>query len=340
MWREIKKIIHGNQFFLLTTHINPDGDGIGSCCALIELLRMMGKKARLITDGPVPAKYAFLDFYRCFESFDPQKNYSEAQVLFILDTHRKDRIGSAAQLLNRPELISICIDHHEPTDVFTPHTIIDTNACSAGAMVYTLYKECGFELNERAAAGIYTSVICDTGRFSYSSTNRKAHKIADECIKKGVDPDVMNSRLFQHVSLAEIKMFANALQHMETHLDNKVVIQQIYQQDCHDLGGQDIDIEHLDLEYINDFNKMIEDVECIVLLRELPDSQVRVSLRSNSDLNISSIVAALGGGGHSKAAGVTCRGSLHDVKAEILTLLSVLFEQRKKLDGARVLQKA
>lgn len=325
MWREIKKIINTHNRFLITTHINPDGDGIGAACALKELLSQMGKQALIVTETPIPAKFQFLDYHQAYEVFDSERDYSLFQVLIVLDTHRKERIGRIKKLLEDPAVVVICVDHHEPTEILTAFTVIDTKACCVGAMIYTLYKECGFSLNTQAAAGIYTSVICDTGRFSYSSTNRKAHKIADECIKLGVDPDLMHSRLFQHVPLVEIKMFANVLKRMEMHLNNKVVVQQIFQEDYHNVDGIDIDIEHADLEYFNDFNKMIEDVECIVLLRELPGHQVRASLRSKSDLNINAVVEALGGGGHSKAAGLTCEGSLEDVKLKILSSLENLF---------------
>lgn len=330
MWRDIKKILHQRNHFLLTTHINPDGDGIGTACALIELLLHMGKKVRFICDSPIPRKFAFLDYHGFFETFDPKRSYEEFEVLIVLDTHKRERIGRLAQLIDRKGVTTICIDHHEVAQTFTTHMAIDPKACSAGAMVYTLCKECGFGLNIRAATGVYASVICDTGRFSYSSTSRKAHKIADECIKLGVDPDLMYAKLFQHVSLAEIKVFARALQGMETHLGNKVVIEQIRREDCETMGGIPIDLERVDLEYIHDFNNLIEDVQCFVLLRELGNNSVRVSLRSRPDLDISSVVRSLGGGGHANAAGVSWNGSLEEVKRRILDLLSDLFEKHKE----------
>lgn len=322
MWRDIKRIIHQHHHFLLTTHINPDGDGIGAACALTELLLLMGKKVRFVCDCPIPSKFAFLDFHNTHESYDPQGNYSEIEVVIVLDTHRKERIGAIAKLTEAPKILTICIDHHEPTDRFTPYTAIDPKACSAGAMVYTLYKECGYELDFQAATGIYASVICDTGRFSYASTTRKAHKIADECIKLGVDPDIMYSRLFQHVPLAQMRMLVKALQRMEMHLGNRVVVQQIFREDYEQIGNEIVDVEHADLEYILEFNKMIEDVQCVVLLRELPDTQVRVSLRSTSDLDVSLLMKPFGGGGHSKAAGATWKGSLQVAKSQILELLT------------------
>lgn len=329
MWRDIKKVLHLHKHFLLTTHLNPDGDGIGAACALIELLLHMRKTVRFVCDNPIPRKFGFLDYHGFFEMYDPANSYSELEVMIVLDTHKRERIGKLAQLIDRPGMTTICIDHHEAAETFTTHLAIDPKACSAGAMVYSLFKECGIGLNIHAATGVYASVICDTGRFSYSSTSRKAHKIAEECIKLGVDPDLMYSRLFQHVSLAEIKVFARALQGMETYLENRVVIEQIRKKDCESIGESLIDLEHVDLEYIHDFNNLIEDVQCVVLLRELGDNHVRVSLRSKPDLDISQIVRTLGGGGHANAAGASWNGSLDDVKQLILSLLGELFEKHR-----------
>lgn len=325
MWRDIKRIIQDHQHFLLTTHLNPDGDGIGAACALTELLLQMGKHVRFVCDSPIPRKFAFLDYHGTHEIYHPQSNYSHSEVLIVLDTHKKERIGALAKLVDRPGMTTICIDHHEVAEAFTRHLAMDPRACSTGAMIYSLYKKSSFELNIRAATGIYTSVLCDTGRFCYSSTCRKAHKIADECIMLGVDPDLMYSRLFQHVSLAETKLFARALQEMELYLDNQVAIQQIRREDCAGMGARAQDLEHIDLEYIHDFNNLIEDVRCFVLLREISDDHIRVSLRSKADLDISPLVHRLGGGGHSNAAGLSWNGSLDEIKQRILELLSELF---------------
>lgn len=321
MWTEIKDIIHRHYNFLLTTHVNPDGDGFGAACALTELLILLGKNVRVVCDSPIPAKFSFLDFHGVHESYDCQKDYAGVEVIIVLDTHRKERIGSIASLVDQSAIITICIDHHVPTEIFTPYTVIDSKACSVGAMIYSLYEDYGFELDLQAATGIYASVLCDTGRFSYSSTTRKAHEIADECMRVGVDPDLMYSRLFQHVSLEQIRMFAKALQRMETCFDNKVVIQSIFLEDCESIDGKSVDIQHVDLEYILEFNKLIEGLECVVLLRELPNNQVRISLRSTSDLDVSQVMKVLGGGGHHKAAGATWNGSMEQVKEKVIELL-------------------
>ena len=324
MWREIKKIIHQHQNFLLTTHLNPDGDGVGAATALTELLVLMGKNVRFVCDGKIPSKFSFLDYHKTQEVYDTSNDYTDIEVIIVLDTHKKERIGKIADLFEIPNVIKICIDHHEAVDTFADYSAINPSACSAGAMIYTLYKECGYELDFQAATGIYTSVICDTGRFSYSSTDRKAHKIADECMKLGVDPDLMYSRLFQHVSIPQIRILVNALQGMETFLNNKVLIQTLTLEECKKIGVNPLEIENVDLDYIHDFNKLIEDVECTVLLRELPGSQVRVSVRSAPNLDIRKIMEGLGGGGHRNAAGVSIKGNLCDVKKQIISLVEDL----------------
>jgi len=323
MWREIESIISQNKNFLLTTHVNPDGDGVGSACALMELLLALGKKGRFICDNPIPDKLAFLDYHQLMSVF-PDHIEEKTEVLIVLDTHKKERIGRLSQVAEDPHVKTIWIDHHPIVSKIPFLAVIDPHSCAVGAMVYQLFEDFKIPLNQRAASGIYTSIICDTGRFSYSSTSRAAHKIAEECIRMGVDPDVMYSRLFRHVSLSQMKVFASALQRMESYLENRVLIQQIYLDDWKSLGGHAFELEHMDLDYIHDFNKTIEDVDCTVLLRELPSKQVRVSIRCNTDMDVGQLLGSLGGGGHSRAAGVTWNGTVSEVKARILELIGSL----------------
>lgn len=325
MWQEIKKIVKNCNNIVLTTHVNPDGDGIGSACAMTELLIQKGKKVRFICSDPIPEKFAFLDYHSTHELFNPETDYRDTQLLIILDTNKRERIGNVAKLLELPKITSLCIDHHEIVASFTDYMITDPQACSVGAMVYGLYKESGIPFNIRAATGIYASVVCDTGRFCFHSTGRKAHKIAEECIHLGVDPDLMHAKLFQHVSLAETKLFAKVLLEMETYFSNRVVIQQIRKVDCDALGIANL--EHIDLEYIHDFNNLIEGIQCYVILREIDENHVRVSFRSKYGIDIGKIVRSLGGGGHVNAAGVSWHGSLQEIKNKILNLLSEMFNE-------------
>lgn len=322
MWREINAIIRKKQRFVVTTHVNPDGDGIGAACALIELLLMQDKEVRLVCDSPIPEKFHFLDFHSVFESYGPETDLSDTEVLIVLDTHRRERIGALANLLDRDDVISICIDHHRPSETFAQHIAIDAESCAVGAMVYTLFKASGYPLNREAAMGIYASIICDTGRFCYGSTSRKAHKIADECIKLGVDPSYMHSQLFQQLSITEAKSFANALQSMESYYDNRVLL---FSLRAKDYEGEELNLAHMDLEYVHEYGKSLKEVECVALLREVSPCSVRLSLRSKGPFDVLQIAKVLGGGGHEKAAGANLPVSLSDAKSQVLNLLQPHF---------------
>lgn len=318
MWSKIQQIIDHCKHFVITTHINPDGDGIGSACALTELLLHLGKSVRFICNDPVPKKFSFLNWHNTHETFDPQEDYSSIDALIVLDAHEKERIGNLYHLMQLKGLTTACIDHHPQKIPLSSNTVINPKACSVGEMIYDLFKLYQFPLNIRSATGLYTSILCDTGRFSNASTNQKAHKIANECISAGVDPDILNIQIFQQVPLEQIKALASALQTMEMHANNQIVIQKISLDD-YDADESSIqDIEHLHHE----LHKAIEGVECVVILREMPNQNIRLSIRSKSHLDIGKVMRNQGGGGHSKAAGATWNCSMEQAKDKIVKILS------------------
>lgn len=311
MWRSIIEVIREHQSFVVTTHMHPDGDGVGAAAALIELLRLQEKDVRFVCDSPLSKKFLFLDAYQTFCSFeDLERQQFSPEVLIVLDTNRKERIGRVASLLERPGLISICIDHHRPSQFAFDHMAINPEACAAGALIYTLFKSSGYPLNHQAAKGIYTSIFCDTGRFSYSSTSRKAHKIADECMKLGVQPEEIYRAVFQQVKVSEIQMIAEALSQLELLAEGQLAFVTLRK------GTVDhsLNLETLDLEYFHEFMKLIGPVACIAVFRQLEDGRVRVSIRSKGELNVQSVAQSLGGGGHAQAAGVTLHRSLGEAK--------------------------
>ena len=320
MWQKLKKLIKERSSFILTTHINPDGDGIGSACALLELLLEVGKKVRFVSPDPIPPRFFFLDKHNLFEEYSKQNNYSETDVLIVLDAHKKERIGRVQELTNLPNITTVVIDHHPESVSMGDINLIDEKACSVGAMLYTFFKVCGITINLNAAQGLYTSVICDSGRFCYSSTSRKAHKIADECLKVGVDPSFMYSQLFQQVPKKSMDLFTSLIQYMEYHLNNQVVIQEI---PCATYSS--FDSEYTDYDFIHEFHKLTATTECVVLLLELPSKQVRVSMRSKYKLDVGALLKKEGGGGHCKAAGALWDCSLVKAKEKVLSLLEKAF---------------
>lgn len=327
MWQDIKQIIEDNEEFLLTTHINPDGDGIGSAVALMELLLSLGKKVIFVCDTPLSEKFRFLDYHGLFCSLEEISQKLNPQVVIILDTSKEERIGKVAEWIYKEGVVSVCIDHHPVEKIFTPHAVIDSNACCVGTMIYSLYKhEYQKELNYQAASGIYTSIITDTGRFSYESTSQQAHQIAEACMNTGINPCEMYSRLFQQVPLYQVQIFKQALMAMELHCDQKVALWPIRYEDYASMCGDQHPVFHQDLDFIHEFNKGIQGIECGVILWELPDQRVRVSVRSKSSVNSTTLMAELGGGGHPHAAGAMLKDRFDTAKNRIISLLEKNFQ--------------
>lgn len=323
MWSTIKQLIREHQKFVITTHVNPDGDGIGASVALIELLRLMDKSVVFLTDTPIPDRYKFLNFHNLFQIYSPASPYKDVDVVIVLDTHRKERAGRITEIIDRADVETICIDHHEITDLFTPHTAIDPQASSVGAMIYTLFKELGYPLNKEAAMGIYASIITDTGRFCYDSTSRKTHKIADECMGAGVEPAWMHRQIYQNIPREQIALFSKALGSMETYFGGRVIVQTLYGKDIEEIGLPAGDLEHFDLEFLIDFNRTIKGVECLMLIREPKPGSLRISVRSMEHIDCGKLMKNLGGGGHSRAAGASLESDLVLVKENLLLLLEL-----------------
>lgn len=338
MWREIKRLIHEHNRFLLTTHVNPDGDGFGSACAITELLLLLGKQVGFVVDSPIPDRFRFLDYHSIFTEFDPSCDYSSYEVLIVLDANRAERIGRVAQIAELPNIHTLCIDHHNTDRPLGNVAALEPNACSTGAMVYTLYREYGFDLNVRAASGVYTSVISDTGRFSYSSTTRKAHKIADDCIKIGVDPELMYSALYQQVPMTHVHLLAEVLRSMRMYENNRLVVFTLDEDGRHDDIVDERGIP-VDMEYLLDFGKSIAHVECVVLLRKVGEG-VRVSLRSKGDLDVGQVCRILGGGGHAKAAGAVVDGTVTGVESLVINALKQLLSTAESPSAAKPLARS
>jgi phosphoesterase RecJ-like protein len=271
---------------------------------------------RLVCDSPFPVRLGFLDPRRLYEPFSPQADYSQEGVIIVLDTHCLKRVGRVADLITKASRTIICIDHHLPTHFFTPHTVIDPQACSVGAMIYTLFKEMGHSLNLTAANGIYASIVCDTGRFSYASTSRKAHKLADECLRIGVDPDEVHTHLFQQIPSAHLRVLGRVLGRMELYAQGRLVVQMIAKEDYEDLG-----VDPNDLDFIIELNKSVQGAQGGLLLRELPSGQIRLSARGSASVNVERPMKALGGGGHTRAAGAVLPGPLEVAKDRAVRLL-------------------
>ncbi|HET7226899.1 MAG TPA: bifunctional oligoribonuclease/PAP phosphatase NrnA [Candidatus Eisenbacteria bacterium] len=315
--------VASHRHFLLTTHVNPDGDGLGSEVALALWLRARGKSVRVLNDSPVPDAFVFMAREQPLETFDEalaEQLFTQADALIVLDTSNRQRIGRVAVPLERHLIAVAVVDHHAThTRGFGQVNVIEPEASSTGELVYDLIHEAGGGITPEIAEALYVALMTDTGSFRYSNTDTHAHRMAADLLTHGLDPQRLHAQVHSHASAARLRFFGEALAALELLDDGRIVVLEASPEQFqrHGLTGADTD-------GLVDMPRNIAGVDAVVLISEVEAGKVKVSLRSTGRIAIDQVAARLGGGGHPHAAGVLLRGSRADARARILPELHKL----------------
>jgi phosphoesterase RecJ-like protein len=309
---------------LLTTHINPDGDGLGSEGAVSLWLREQGKNVHVLNDSPVPPAFTFLTEHQAIEVFTPEgaeRCFEEADALIVLDTGNRSRIGRLSPLLDRHVLPVAVVDHHVTHDGFGQVNVIEPEASSTGEIVYHLIRESGGSITHEIAECLYVALMTDTGSFRYSNTDSHAHRMAAELLAHGLDPQKLHAQVHSHASPGRLRFFGEVLGALETIADGHIVVLEASPEQFvkHGLVGADT-------EGLVDIPRSIAGVDVVALFSEVEPGKVKVSLRSTGRVAIDQIVSRLGGGGHPHAAGALLRCSRAEARSRVLPELTRLVE--------------
>jgi bifunctional oligoribonuclease and PAP phosphatase NrnA len=321
--RAFHDFVAAHRHFLLTTHINPDGDGLGSEAALALWLRSLGKQVSVLNDSMVPNAFLFLTRVQTFETFEPElaeSRFTEADAFVVLDTSNLQRVGRLAQVLDRHLIPVAVVDHHvSHTQGFGKVNVIEPEASSTGEIVYDLILEAGGEITPGIAEALYIALMTDTGSFRYSNTDSRAHRMAADLLGRGVDPQKMHAQVHSHASAGRLRFFGEVLSALEMIEDGRVAVLEAAPEQFqkHGLVGSDT-------EGLVDIPRTIAGVEVVVLISEVEPGKVKVSLRSTGRVAIDQVASRLGGGGHLHAAGVMLRGSRAEARARVLPDLTRL----------------
>lgn len=310
--------LKASKHVLLTTHIAPDGDAIGSLLALGLCLERANKRITLYNESRIPAIYRFLPgVERISNHIHAIEQYDTAVVLDCTDVKR---VGEAAFVVGRiPVLINI--DHHATNSFFGDYQWVDPQACATAEIIHRLLKKMGFFIDPAVATALYTAILTDTGSFRFSNTNPAAFSICHQMILAGVSPHDVASNVYGRYSLARIKLLNLALDSIEICPGGKLSVMTLTRQMFQETGTRPEDVDGL----VN-YAKRIEDVRVAVLIQECDRKngysrtakRFHVSLRSDGSVDVSAIASAFGGGGHETAAGFTVRANINEIKAGIL----------------------
>jgi len=309
--KEIKTAIKRFDRFLVSAHINPEGDSIGSQIAMASLLRRLGKEVLVMNESPVPHLLRFMNGAENISKEIP-RNFN-FQAAIILDCPDLTRVGKVSECIDKGATV-INIDHHVSNVNFGKYNWVDTGSSSVGEMVFELFKAFKLKIEYDEAVAMYIAIMTDTGSFKYTNTSSKTHRVVAELIERGVGPYDMYEKIYETSSLQDINLLGEALQTLKVSDDGKVarlwVTKKMLKKTKASLEGT---------EGIINFGRSIAGVEIAVFFRETgTEGRIKVSFRSKGRIDVNKLASFFKGGGHATASGCTVFGKMEEVEKKVL----------------------
>ncbi len=298
---EIKKLIERNNSFVLTTHVNPDGDGLGCELALARLLKKKGKLATIINHSETPEQYVWMDPQKEIVQFSAERDTEtilHADVIFVIDTNHPDRVRSMKDAVLGSTAMKVVIDHHLDADSFANFYLINADATSTGEIMYHLINS----IDERAmdkdiATALYTAIMTDTGSFRYPRTDGETHEIAANLLDLGVDPTEVFSNVYECWTVGRMRLLGEVLDSMKHAYDGKLAYVVCTRKMFTETGTTEVETDNF-----TTYPMSVKGVQVGILFNEMPNG-VKISFRSKGSIPINKLANEFCGGGHLNAAG-------------------------------------
>ncbi|MBN2415859.1 bifunctional oligoribonuclease/PAP phosphatase NrnA [bacterium] len=306
----IKRCIEEHSTFLITSHINPDGDAISSALILLHLLLHLGKSCRVVIDDLIPKKFDYLDGVEEIKAFESLREDEDFDCVISVDASSPDRLGRVRSCLQGERAV-INIDHHASNSLYGGCNYIDAGASSTAELAYAVLSLWPVPVTPEIATIVYSGVICDTGRFLFPNTTAEALDLCSRMVEKGAAPSEIAGYLYHRNSRNTIHALAAALSTLEFFFDGSVACIHL-----HNMMDDDIDTEGF-----VDHLLSIEGTEVQIFMIERDANEYRISMRSKSNIDVNEVARHFGGGGHMRAAGCVVKGSRDTIKERLLQVL-------------------
>lgn len=305
----IKKIQESKNIYI-ASHIDPDGDNIGSILALGLALTKINKDVYILKTDDIPSDYLFLPNIELIKDYN--KDNDEIDIFIALDSGDKARLGKNKDLIDKANTV-INIDHHISNTEFGHINIIDSKAAATGELIYKLINRMGIPMDKHIARCIYTAISTDTGSFMYDSTTSETHEIISKLLKFDINPSEININLYQSRSIERTNLFIKVLDTLSFHFHSKVATVKVTQDML-----RKTNTKNEDTEGIISFVREIASVEIAIILRELQENKTKISMRSKKYMDVSEICSVFNGGGHIRAAGCSIEQTITSAEKLIL----------------------
>lgn len=315
-WPRLVELIHASHSVLLTTHVRPDCDALGSTLALGAVLERLGKDVRIVAGFDVPPTLRFLDAdgrIRRIGRDVPRDELAGADLLAVLDTSAWVQLGDAGEVVRTTRAKKIVLDHHVSSDDLGAEEFKDTAAEATGRIVFDLAGKLGVRLTPWEASLLFVAVATDTGWFRFASTGAATYQLAAQLAEAGAVPDQLYKQLYENDSLGRLRLTGQALARARTELDGRLIHTWLARDDFDATGALPSDSEDL----VN-MTLAVAGTEAAVILVEQTGGGFKISFRSRCHMDCSKVAARFGGGGHRQAAGAFLREPLETAQARVL----------------------
>ncbi len=326
-WRPFTKIVSDAQSFVLTSHMRPDCDAIGSEIGLALALRSLGKTVRILNGDPVPPHIAFIDPMHDVEVLngDTIESPLNCDVLAVLDTSAWSQLGPMAEIVKKTGSRKVVIDHHVSQDDMGAKVFKETSSESTGRLILQAIESLGAPVTPQIAVALFAAIATDTGWFRFASVGEATFAAVTRLVAAGAKPHETFAALYEQNSLPRLLLQGRILSNTKSQLGGKLLSSAITQADLKAVSAEPTDTEDV-------INRLlgVSGVEVALLFLELGPKETKVSLRSRSAIDVNQIAAVFGGGGHRAAAGVRFRGPLSEAEPTVLAAVRDAMQKPSK----------
>ncbi|MCM1003373.1 MAG: bifunctional oligoribonuclease/PAP phosphatase NrnA [Candidatus Gastranaerophilales bacterium] len=303
-------IIKSAKKILLLSHVNPDGDTLGSMCAMYSMIYNRFKiKADMSVVSNIPFNYSFLPNINLAQRYYDQSLVYD--LVITLDVAAIDRVRDAKIFFDKAKC-TVNIDHHKTNPGFGDYQIIEPDASSCGEVLFNYFKENNWEITKDAAECLYVAIMTDTGNFRFENTNSKVFRAVADLVEIGANPTVLYKKCYE-TKTKNLVMFQNYCVNKAEFLhDNKIAYTTVYKKDLEKFSAGD---DYTD--GIAETLRAIDTTEVAFVVKEVESKMTKVSMRSKK-IDVAQICSVFGGGGHTFAAGCTIKASVKDSIEKLL----------------------
>jgi phosphoesterase RecJ-like protein len=321
MTDEARNLIGRAQRIFLITHVDPDGDAIGSTLALSHALRKMGKECTLACADPVPEALAFLPGVQEFGA----PKITDEDLIIAVDDSGPERFGKAYEHILSLGISIVNIDHHVTNNLFGTVNVVRTDAAATAEIVVDLLRDWGVQIDSLLATYLLTGIVTDTRCFSTSNTTPRTLDIAAQLMRAGASLSEINENSFKQKELATLHLWGRILDRTQLHDQLVWSVSTLDMQARCQAGSEDSD-------GIVNLLATAREAKAAIVFKERDGGQVDISIRSRPGVDISPIAVYFGGGGHPQAAGGLLTGSLEQIIPDVLTKAKEVLNSRQDDD--------